>query len=281
MKQRIFTALCLLPLVVIAIFKLPWFMFVMFLSAIIMFAFFEWHRFLRRKFNPLQLIILALIFSGCNITGIFLNNIFLNKQISIHYVILAIGVIWWLIASALVITYPNSSKFLCFSSALHHVFGICTLLPFFWSVLLLRAVESNTYSSYGARLVLFVFLIVWSVDIGAYFFGKIIGKSKMAPLVSPNKTIEGLIGGVVTSLMVSYFFSQFFCIKFSSSISMAVIIFFTIVVSVMGDLVESMFKRVSGIKDSGSIIPGHGGILDRIDSLAAAFPVFAFLYLIF
>lgn len=103
----------------------------------------------------------------------------------------------------------------------------------------------------------------------------------MAPAVSPNKTIEGLVGGIVTAMLVGYWVAEWFGIQFSSMPVMLLIILLTVVISVLGDLVESMFKRVSGIKDSSKIIPGHGGILDRIDSLAAAFPVFALLYFLF
>ncbi len=92
----------------------------------------------------------------------------------------------------------------------------------------------------------------------------------MAPAVSPNKTIEGLVGGIVTAMLVGYWVAEWFGIQFSSMPVMLLIILLTVVISVLG-IWSSMFKRVSGIKDSSNIIPGHGGILDRIDSLTAAF----------
>ena len=107
------------------------------------------------------------------------------------------------------------------------------------------------------------------------------GKRNMAAHVSPNKTIEGLIGGIIAALIVGWLFSGWFDIQFTSPVHMVIITLITVVISVLGDLVESMFKRVSGIKDSSNIIPGHGCILDRIDSLTAAFPVFALLYYVF
>ncbi len=128
---------------------------------------------------------------------------------------------------------------------------------------------------------LFVCLIVWGADSGAYFAGKSFGNHKMAPAVSPNKTIEGLLGGMVVAAIIGWLFADWFDIQFTSASVMLVTIFATVAISVLGDLVESMFKRVSGIKDSSNIIPGHGGVLDRIDSLTAAFPVFALLYFLF
>ena len=146
---------------------------------------------------------------------------------------------------------------------------------------MLRAQGIETAPYHGAKLVLYVCFIVWAADSGAYFAGKSLGKHKMAPNVSPNKTIEGLVGGIITAVVVGWATSQWFDIEFSSHIAMILITLITVVISVLGDLVESMFKRVSGIKDSSNIIPGHGGVLDRIDSLTAAFPVFALLYFIF
>lgn len=110
----------------------------------------------------------------------------------------------------------------------------------------------------GAKLVLLVCLLVWSADSGAYFAGKRFGKRKMAPSVSPNKTIEGLIGGIAAAIVVTLGAAEYLAIPFSSLPVLAVIALVTAFASVLGDLAESMFKRVAGVKDSGSILPGHG-----------------------
>jgi phosphatidate cytidylyltransferase len=123
----------------------------------------------------------------------------------------------------------------------------------------------------GPQLVLFLLLLVWAADVGAFFAGRAFGRLKLAPRVSPNKTWEGLIGGVVVSTVVAvagvWWFGRpplaFICL------SVAVVL-----ISIVGDLTESMFKRFAGLKDSGSIFPGHGGVLDRFDSVFAAAPIF-------
>lgn len=123
---------------------------------------------------------------------------------------------------------------------------------------------------------MYLFLLVWGADSGAYFVGRKIGKRKLAPTVSPNKSIEGVIGGVVTVAIV-IILVQCYLLDFAAHEHFLFLIISLIAVfsSILGDLFESMIKRRAGIKDSGRILPGHGGVLDRIDSLLSAAPIFA------
>ncbi|MDQ8935571.1 phosphatidate cytidylyltransferase [Acinetobacter rudis] len=123
---------------------------------------------------------------------------------------------------------------------------------------------------------MYLFLLVWGADSGAYFVGRKMGKRKLAPKVSPNKSIEGLMGGVVTVMLVIIVVQvSFLKVTLLQHILFFILSVITVFSSVLGDLFESMIKRRAGIKDSGRILPGHGGVLDRIDSLLAAAPVFA------
>jgi len=123
---------------------------------------------------------------------------------------------------------------------------------------------------------LYVFLLVWCADSGAYFVGRKLGRRKMAPNVSPNKSMEGLAGGLVTGLLVVIAISVFkLQLTGVALVAFVILSALTILVSVLGDLFESMLKRRAGVKDSGTFLPGHGGILDRIDSLLSATPIFA------
>lgn len=125
----------------------------------------------------------------------------------------------------------------------------------------------------GLTTLLYALFIVWCTDSGAYFIGKHFGKNKLAKHISPNKTWEGSIGGTVIATIVCAIYLYFFPI---SGINLVVMILFTIVLSIvgqLGDLVESALKRFYGVKDSGKILPGHGGILDRFDSLLFVLPV--------
>lgn len=123
---------------------------------------------------------------------------------------------------------------------------------------------------------MYVFALVWSADSGAYFVGRKLGKNKLAPSVSPNKSIEGLIGGLVLAVLVILSVACFQLQLGGQSLAIFIVLsMITVLASVQGDLFESMIKRQAGIKDSGHILPGHGGVLDRIDSLLSATPVFA------
>lgn len=137
----------------------------------------------------------------------------------------------------------------------------------------------------GIEWVFYALLIIWATDSGAYFIGRSIGKRKLWPEISPNKTVEGSIGGVVSALVVSLVF-QFIALKFFNGFdeSYIKITIITIVLSVfgqIGDLVESALKRHYKVKDSGRILPGHGGILDRFDSLLFVLPILHFLLVLF
>jgi phosphatidate cytidylyltransferase len=132
--------------------------------------------------------------------------------------------------------------------------------------------------SNGRLFVLFLFLTTWSGDAGAYYTGKILGKRKLYPTVSPNKTVEGALGGWIVSIMIAFVSKMVFLPMLSTTDAIRLGALLGVVGQV-GDLVESIFKRSAGIKDSGSLIPSHGGLLDKIDSLTFNTPVL-FYYLI-
>lgn len=130
----------------------------------------------------------------------------------------------------------------------------------------------------GLNKVFFALFIVWATDIGAYLIGRQIGRRKLLPRVSPNKTIEGFIGGILSAVVVALIFLIFdksLLAGYSLGMMLLLVVIFSIF-SQFGDLVESAIKRHFGVKDSGKIIPGHGGILDRFDGMIFVFPIMHF-----
>jgi phosphatidate cytidylyltransferase len=199
---------------------------------------------------------------------------------SIYKTILGIAAVWWALSFVMIITYPKYSSVWTQNVPMRAAFGVLTLIPTWVAVISLRNNLYEVDPFYGASLIFYVLGIVWAADIGAFFVGVKFGKHKLRPNVSPGKSIEGLIGGVMASLAIIAFAAlhyQFEASRMGLHLLIGVI---TVAVSALGDLNESMFKRCAGIKDSGKLLPGHGGIMDRIDSLTAAFPVFAFCYVV-
>ena len=147
--------------------------------------------------------------------------------------------------------------------------GLFAISPFCASLYVL-------HSNDVAWIFMFI-LIVAAADSGAYFTGKAIGKRKMLPRLSPNKTIEGLLGGLVCSVVVAVIFLFYMDLSAGQYLAMVVISALTAILSVMGDVFESMMKRIVGVKDSGNIFPGHGGVLDRLDGYMPALPIFVML----
>lgn len=131
----------------------------------------------------------------------------------------------------------------------------------------------------GIALVFFALFVIWATDTGAYFVGKTLGKRKLWPEISPNKTIEGFVGGIVSAVVVAFIFQLLFPVH-SSMIVVLIIAALLSVFGQIGDLVESALKRHYIVKDSGHLLPGHGGILDRFDSLLFVLPILHFLQLI-
>jgi len=279
LKYRLITALILIPVVIAALFLLPPLGFTLVTLAVCMLAAWEWGP-LAGFASRSQRIWLAVL------CGLLLALMVLSipaYQHSVH--LLQIGgslwlsLAWWLAALLLVLFYPGSAGMWRNSRSLRLIFGLLTIVPFFWGMLALRQYDYAQNPFTGAWWLLYVMLLVWGADSGAYMFGKLFGKHKLAPKVSPGKTWEGLIGGLVTSAVISWLFGRYAPLSVVP-VTLLVCSVIAALASVLGDLTESMFKREAGIKDSGSLIPGHGGILDRIDSLTAAVPVFACLMLL-
>ncbi len=139
-------------------------------------------------------------------------------------------------------------------------------------LLLLMEIQDNL----GGHFVIMLLLIIWATDSGAYFFGKFFGKKKLAPVLSPGKTWVGFYGGCASGLLAGAFVSSFFSLDLLTWQAMLIGILLSLS-GQLGDLAESMLKREAGVKDSGRLIPGHGGLLDRLDSLLFASPVYYLL----
>lgn len=279
LTSRIITAFILIPIVIAVLFLLPLLGFVVVTLMVCMLAAWEWSR-LAGFHTSGQRIALAVICGAILVAMFFCTAGQMSSRVAPMIAdVLWVASCWWVLALLLVFFYPVSAIWWSRSRLLKIVFGIATIIPFFWGMTALRQYDYANDPYQGAWWLLYVMFLVWSVDSGAYLFGKLFGRNKLAPKVSPGKTWEGFIGGLLTSAFVSWLFGLYAPLMISPK-RLLICSVVAALASVLGDLTESMFKREAGMKDSGNIIPGHGGILDRIDSLTAAVPVFACLLLL-
>ena len=193
---------------------------------------------------------------------------------SILKVALYFTLAWWIIAFFIVVSHPKNSNLLNRNKGIGLINGLFLFVPMAASLAILHSQDRS--------FVLLLLIYIWASDIGAYFAGKGFGNKKLCPKVSPNKTWEGVYGGVILTqvIAVAYVLSS---IESPITKDFLVFCFLALIVSlasIIGDLFESVLKRISDQKDSGNILPGHGGLLDRIDSLTASAPVFL-LFMVF
>jgi phosphatidate cytidylyltransferase len=265
LKQRVITALILLPVVIWCVFFAPSTLaFALFAGAVVTVGAWEWATITGWTQTWQRLVYASLIAALLFIVQLPLAQHW-------HQNLLIVSVVFWWVALRLVKGYPKSAQYWA-NAGLMAVIGIILLVPAWLGLTSLHA-ES-------AGWLLYLLMLVWGADTGAYFAGRKWGKHKLAPSVSPGKTIEGLVGGIVLTSLIAIgvaLYRDLTGVRLAAFLGLSLL---TVLASVLGDLFESMAKRQAGIKDSGTIFPGHGGALDRIDSLTAAAPLFTLGYLL-
>jgi phosphatidate cytidylyltransferase len=259
LRTRILTALIIAPLAVAALYLLPAFWFAVAYGLVAALGAYEWGGLigLRRFWSRLAYAALFVVAAGM--------TWWLDRGFGLAIVV---GSIVWIVAAGLVLTYPATAAVVRepWSNGLLGLFVLWGA----WSAVVEVRGEPG---SGGANWVMWLLVLVWSADVGAYFAGRRFGRRKLAPAVSPGKTWEGAFGGMLVSLALCGGALLVLGLPAWWLLAVAGLV----VVSIFGDLFESVIKRVRGVKDSSNLLPGHGGILDRIDSLLAVLPVFALI----
>ncbi len=283
LKQRLLTALILIPVALYAVFGLPLIGFAMAILALMAAGAWEWSPLMgvNRRSGRIAYTLSVVAAIAALMWWVPITEIWSDGELApVLYYIILIGCVWWLFALVLVLNYPRSRRVWSRTRSIVGLFGWLTLIPAWAGIMAIRALNYPEQPLFGGFMVLFVLLLVWAADVGAYFAGVRYGRNKLMPAVSPGKTMEGLLGGITLAFVVMMVIAQWLKVPAEQYTGFYLTGLITVVASVFGDLNESMFKRCAGVKDSGSLLPGHGGILDRIDSLTAALPVFAFAYLL-
>lgn len=256
LASRIATALVLAPLVLAGVLYLPQFWFACLFWLLAAFGCYEWAGFLR-----LSSVWQRLLYVGA--FGVCAGMLYLNPHL--YLPTLKIVSLLWGLAVLAVVMYPRGET-IYRQPVTMALLGLALMVGAWVGLVVIRSQPQ------GAFWLIWALVLVWGADIGAYFAGRAIGGAKLAPAVSPGKTWSGAIGGFVCASMI--------CVLGLYWLDAALLVwvpamFGLIVLSIFGDLFESVLKRATGIKDSGTLLPGHGGVLDRIDALLAVLPVFA------
>ncbi len=265
LKQRLLTALILIPLVVWGVLALSTETLGFILAIFVILGSWEWGRLI-----GLKSVFAKICYSLLVVALLYAAYLIVDKVPGSDRAIFLLTGIWWLFGTAWVFRYRGETGLGSNDTLIGIFVGILVLVPT-W----LAMVHIHGFSEDGPYMLLFVMVLIWAADSGAYFAGRKLGKHKLAPQVSPGKTVEGVIGGLVAAGVFSVIGAANFDLPVLGVAGFILLSLVVIFFSIIGDLFESLFKRRVGVKDSGQLLPGHGGVLDRIDSLTAAAPIFA------
>lgn len=261
LMQRVITALVLLPLLLGAIWfaPTPW-LYAIFSAAGLVIAW-EWTGLMRWTGHSAKRYVFVAI------TGLVLYAVW-AAPVSFRPWLFGLAALWWVFAFSLLSGFPQNFQRHPPPDALMCLLGLLLISSTLLALATLHAMPN------GVLRLIYLFFLIFAADTGAYFAGRAFGKHKLAPNVSPGKTIEGAVGGVllcgVWALVGGHYIFQ---TEGNALLALCGLSLVVAAFSIVGDLTESMFKRIAGIKDSGNILPGHGGILDRVDSILSAAPV--------
>ena len=262
LKLRIITALVLIPVFVLSVLYMPDVWFAVFMASVIALAAWEWAAIVGYKETLKR--------SGYVTTIILIMaTVFVYRSSPLATWVITMALLWWLCAAWMVVRYQRHQGLDFHLIMPAGIIGVLVLVPAWLSLIMLHADEPE-----GIKLVLFLLVLIWSADISAYFCGRRWGKNKLCDQVSPGKSWEGVFGALFAGTMAALAYALSQGMNGLDILIFVSICLLTVMASVLGDLLESLMKRLGEVKDSGSILPGHGGVLDRIDSLTAALPVF-------
>ncbi|MBL4763003.1 MAG: phosphatidate cytidylyltransferase [Gammaproteobacteria bacterium] len=258
LKSRVITASVLAAVILFIILLAPSWAFISLIAVFVFIAADEWALLANVEKRSLRFIFSLFVLLAAYGFYLYFTHVY-------QFILLLVVSMWWLLvlvklARAKIIVIENTFNILILLAAL------ATLVP-------LVAVFELLHS-FNPVLVVYLLFVIWAADIGAYFSGKQWGKNKLAPVISPGKSIEGAVGAVVATFVMAFVGLQILPLGDVQSVYFYALIFIVTLASIVGDLFESFLKRKHSVKDSGSLLPGHGGVLDRIDSLTAAAPVF-------
>ncbi|WP_144391650.1 phosphatidate cytidylyltransferase [Pleionea sediminis] len=285
LKQRIITGVLLLPVVGVVLFGLNLKGFALALLAINYLMGWEWARLAgvqsgaSKSFFALFVSFLALVVWYFNQNlQLWPSTWFVEWHWTSTLISYWLTLMAWVLAIIMILVSKYNKSFWTHGPWFRLAIGAILIVGFWVSAISVRNIQISQDPYFGGYLVLYMLTLIWGADVGGYIFGKLFGKHKLAPSVSPGKTWEGFLGGLGLSLVVAFVGSYLLNFKINDYFIFAGSVIFITVISVFGDLFVSLLKRQENLKDTSHLLPGHGGILDRLDSSLAVAPFFLLIF---
>jgi phosphatidate cytidylyltransferase len=263
LKQRVVTAVVMATVLISAVLLLDTIWVGLLIGVVVFIGAMEWARLAGLDRTVMQTVYALVVFT----TGVILY--LLAPGDDAVRLLASLAVIWWALVGVRLITHHGAQGFFT-RSGVRLLAGLLTLVPA-WYLL----VFMHSRPQHGPLVMLYSMALVWIADIGAYFAGRRLGRHKLAAHISPGKTVEGLVGSLLATALWGLIGAWWLGFSPVQTLLLVGLVLVAALFSVAGDLLESILKRVAGVKDSGHLLPGHGGVLDRIDSVTAAIPVVA------
>jgi phosphatidate cytidylyltransferase len=263
LKQRTLTALVLAPLGVAIVLLLPTIALAAFTALTVAIGLWEWTRMAGFRSRPMRSATVAIV-------SLILVALWTVRDEPAAWYVVAAGVVWWIVAAWWLANFSFGAAPTRENAATKLVAGLFATLPAWVALILLHAQPEH-----GPAWALLALVLVWGADTAAYFTGKRFGKKKLSPQISPNKTFAGVYGALACGAVVAAIAGWLLDVRGVALAGLIALALVTVVASIVGDLFESLIKRQAGVKDSGTLFPGHGGMFDRLDGVFAALPVFA------
>ncbi len=260
LKQRVITAVILGAAIVLSVFKLPNHWLALLFAIITLLGAWEWANLVEPNNLIRRIIYVVFMAALLLVTWLFAESQHIR-------IILFVAGLWWALVVMLLAVFESNWLQASWLQYLLEFSGFIVLVPAWLALTILH--------KQGPIILMYLLVLIWVADIAAYFVGKRFGKTKLAPELSPGKSREGLWGALAASVIVAMVGVYLFELSKNVWFYFGCLCLLTALISVVGDLYESLLKRKAGVKDSGVLLPGHGGVLDRIDSLTAAAPGFA------
>ena len=262
LKQRTLTALVLAPLAIALILLAPTAVFALVTGALSLQALWEWTRLAGVASNVARIAVIA-------VNAALLAVLWTIRDEPLAWYVIGAGVAWWLMSLLWLKHFSYAAAPTRENAALKVVAAEFAVLPA-W----LALAHLHGEGDHGRSWALLAVVLVWTADTGAYFAGKRFGTTKLAPRISPNKTRAGAYGALLVAGTVAVVAGWMLGTRGAALVGLAALALVTVLASILGDLIESLLKRQANVKDSGTLFPGHGGLLDRVDSVFSAVPVF-------